>query len=275
MYSTDFEYADKRLSDFGCITCTIDKDAGVEEINIGCDITFNTVKNNHSSIHSKTSSAYDNVYTTSFQIAKEYCGSNQDESYFTYEEVRNLYKWLNRHSYKKFKPYSNDNAYYDVHYYGSFNVDEVFVNGRVIGLTLHFTGNAPYGFADDTNFQITTSEENETFSLYGDSDEIESTIYPKVTINCLQDGDLKITNLTTSNYVYIANCISGEIITIDSEFKVIMTNSEEHSVTLPNDFNYEYLDIYIGEEYDIENIYEVSIPCEITIAYSPIRKVGV
>jgi len=276
MYSTDFEYADKRLSDFGCITCTIDKSAGVEEINIGCDITFNTVKNNHSSIHSKTSSAYDNVYTTSFQIAKEHCGDNQDEAYFTYEEIRNLYKWLNRLSYEKFKPYPNDDSYYDVHYFGSFNVDEVFVDGRVIGFTLHFTASTPYGFGEDTILEIVTSEANEEFYLYGESDEADSVIYPKVRIKCLTDGELKITNQTTGNYVFVNNCKANEEIIIDGEYKIIISDNEEHTTTtLPRDFNYEYFDIKIGEGNDNENLYEVSMPCEITITYSPIRKVGV
>lgn len=276
MYSTDFEYANKRLSDFGCMTCTIDKNTGVEEINIGCDITFNTVKNNHSSIQSKTSSSYDNVYTTSFQIAKEYCGDNQNDAYFTYEEVRNLYKWLNRRGYKKFKPCPSDDEYYDICYYGSFNVDEVFLNGRVIGLTLNFTANAPYGFGEDTTLEIITYESDEVFYIYGDSDEADSVIYPKVKIKCLTDGELKITNQTTGNYIYIANCRADEEITIDGEYKIMFSDNEEHTnTTLSKDYNYEYFDIKVGDDNYNENIYNVSIPCEITISYSPIRKVGV
>lgn len=242
------------------------------ESNIGCDITFHTVKNNHSSIHVKTASSYDNVYTTSFQIMK----NDEENKYFTYDEVRNIYKWLNRPEYQKFKPIPDGDAYYDVHYYGSFNIDEVFINGKIAGLTLHFTANSPYGFGEDNHFKIVTSEANEAFSIYGDGDEAGSTIYPKVKVKCLTEGNLKITNQTTGNYVFIANCRADEEITIDGEYKIIVSNNEEHTrATLPEDFNYGYLDIQVGEDGCYENVYEVSIPCEIEITYSPIRKVGV
>lgn len=273
MHSTDFEFADKRLSDFGWTTCVIGGNSGTEEVNIGCDITFNTVKNNQSSIHSSTSSSYDSVYTTPFQIVKKDC--NGENKYPTHDEIRVLYKWLNRRKYTKFKPVPNNDEYCDVYYFGSFNIQEVFVAGRIIGLTLNFTGNAPYGFGEDNQFQITISEENETFSIYGDSDEVDSIIYPKVEVTCLQDGDLKITNLTTENYIFIGNCLAGEVITLDGEYGIQITSMENKHTTFSSDFNYSYLDIEIGENEGYENEYEVSMPCEIIITYSPIRKVGV
>lgn len=273
MYATDFEYADKRLSDFDCVICYINQSAGVEEVNIGCDITFSNVKNNHSSIHAKTASSYENVYTTTFQIMKNDC-NNEVNKYFTYDEVRNIYKWLNRHEYHKFKPLPNDEQFFDVYYYGSFNIVEILINGRVAGFTLTFTSNAPYGFGEEICFQIVTSEENESFSLYGDSDETNSVIYPKVQIKCLAEGTLEITNQTTKSHICVENCAVDEMITMDGVHKIITTNNEAHT-TLPNDFNYEYLDIAVGEDDALENIYEVSIPCEITITYSPIRKAGV
>lgn len=278
MYATDFEYADKCLSDFGCIICSIDKGAGMEEMNIGCDITFNTVKNNHSSIHSKTSSAYDNVYTTSFQIAKDFSGINQEEAYFSYEEVRALYKWLNRRSYHKFKPCLEHDVSYDIHYYGSFNVDEVLINGKIAGLTLAFTANAPYGFGEEISLEFVTSGADDEFCIYGDSDEADSVIYPKVRIKCLAEGTntLTITNQTTHNVVTIQNCSAGEIITMDGEHKLISSENGSHTDgNISRDFDYTYLDIQVGEDDYSKNVYKTSLPCELTITYAPIRKVGV
>lgn len=276
MYAMDFEYADKRLSEFNCTTCKIDTSGGVEEVNIGCDITFSTVKNSHTSKQSQTASSYDSVYATTFQIMKNE-EENEENKYFTYEEVRAIYRWLNRREYSKFKPLPDDEQDYDVHYFGSFNIDEVFLNGRIIGLTLHFTSNAPYGFGEENQYQISISEDNNTFSLFGDSDETTTTIYPKVVIYCLADtgeDGLNIVNQTTGNKVHISNCIAGEVITIDGEYKIITSSNESHT-TLPNDFNYGYLDIAVDSDGNFENVYEVSVPCEITITYSPIRKVGV
>lgn len=272
MYATDFEFANRRLSDFNCITCEIDGNSGFNEVNVGCDITFNTVKNNHSSIHSKTSSSYESVYSTSFHICKNPC--NGDDKYFTHEEEQFLRKWLNRHSYEKFKPLPNNDEYYDICYYGSFNVDNNYVAGKNAVLTLNFTGNAPYAFGENHCFQVAIGQ-GETFSIYGDSDETSYTIYPKVDIKCLADGDLEIINKTTNSSVFIGNCVKDEEITLDGEFKIIYSTEENGKhATLSNDFNYEYLDIEIGNEEDLENIYEVSLPCEIEISYSPIRKVG-
>ena len=276
MYAMDFEYADKRLSDFNCTTCTINSGGGVEDVNIGCDITFSTVKNYHTFMQSRTSSSYDSVYATDFQIMKNE-EENGENKYFTYEEVRAIYRWLNRHEYSKFKPLPDDEQDYDVHYFGSFNIDEVFLNGRIIGLTLHFVSNAPYGFGEENQFHIAISEDNNTFSLYGDSDEVNYTIYPKVVIHCLSDigeDGLTIRNRTTGTMVHVKNCLENEILTIDGAYKIITSNNERHT-TLPNDFNYGYLDIAVNADDDLENIYEVSAPCEITITYSPIRKVGV
>ena len=60
----DFEYANKRASDFDCVVGHFNTDSGIQESDIGCDITFTTVKNKHSSVHSVTSSTYENVYTS-------------------------------------------------------------------------------------------------------------------------------------------------------------------------------------------------------------------
>lgn len=273
MFITDFEYANKMLSDFGCMVCHLNTDAGMQETDIGCDITFNTVKNNHSSRHSVTSSTYENVYTTPFEIMKNPC-TNGDDIYMTPQEARALTKWLNRREYHKFKLY---NPYYDmtdICYYGSFNVKQIMLNGQILGLSLTFTSNAPYGFGEEIVFEAVTSENNETISIFGDGDEI-GVIYPNVKVKCLASGELKITNKTTGNYVSIKSCSVDETIYMDGEHEVITTDNESHEETLYNDFNYEFLDIEIDDSDGCENTYEISIPCEITISYSPIRKVGV
>lgn len=161
---TDFEYAGKRLSDFGWITCHIDNRPGVSELDIGCDISFNTVKNNHSSIHYVTSTSYDNVCTSQpFEIMKNPCGKNQEDLYAIRDEIRVLTRWLNRHEYKKFKPLYDSDEWADIHYYGSFNVKEKTIGDKIIGLVLTFTGNAPYGFGEQIVNEI-EMENNEVTS---------------------------------------------------------------------------------------------------------------
>lgn len=272
MLVTDFEYANRRLSDFGCIMCHITTDAGVAKVNIGCDITSNTVKNNNSSIHSDTSSSYDNVYMPTFEIAKISCDNNDDIE-MTSLESRQLVKWLNRRTDAKFRVVSDISEESNVCYYGKFNVEQIMLGSKIIGLSLTFTSNAPFGFADPNNLNFMILNNNETFEICAESDEL-GIVYPTLKVRCFYDGDIKILNTTTGTYTLIKNCKSDETITIDGEHKIIVSDNEDHSSTIANDFNYEYLDILI-DELESKNIYEVSAPCEIALAYSPVRKVGV
>lgn len=266
----DFEYADRRLSDFGCIVCHINTDAGVDDVELGSNITFNTITNSNSSIHSITSSSYEDVYTVEFEIMKYICG-DADNIYLSSLEVRQLIKWLNRREYAKFRPINEISDESDVYYYGSFNIKQVQLGDQILGLHLTFTANAPYGFSEPNNLKYMILNDNDTFEIYPESDEL-GVIYPTVTIRLLYDGDIKIVNTTSGTATIIKNCKANETIIMDGEHKIITTDNEEHSSTLPNDFNYEYIDILIDEVYS-PNIYQAS-KCEIFINYSSIRKVG-
>lgn len=271
----DFEYADKRLSDFDYIVCKINQSGGVQELDMGFDITFNTVKDNHSSIHYQTSSSYDGVYTTPpFEIMKNPCGKNSDELYMTTDEVKSLTKWLNRREYHKFKPISIDEEITDIHYFGSFNIKKITVNDRVVGLSLTFTSNTPYGFGERVINEFDLDYSLNTFSIFADSDEF-TTLYPNVTITCKQNGDLRVTNILTGNTFEILGCSENEIIYVNGEHKYIDSDNKTHKETsLYSDFNYHFLDIVITADEFNENIFKTSIPCKIVIDYSPIRKVG-
>lgn len=273
----DFEYANKRLSDFGCILCSFDGGSGLEDVDIGCDITFNTVKNNHTSVHSKTSTSYDNMYTTPFEIMKNPCGYSGEELYFTEHEARAITTWLNRREYHKFKLYNPDFEVSEFYYYGSFNVKQKMMDKRIIGFSLTFTANSPYAFGDKIELQYMLLDRDESFVIYGNSDEY-GIIYPKLEIKCLEDcgenESLIIHNLTTGTKIDIKNCVAEEVITIDGNYKLSFTDDENHSKTFPSDFNYEYFDILV-DEYETPTEYTCTLPCELTISYSPVRKIGV
>ena len=270
----DFEYANRRLTDFGCIMCHLNTDAGMREMSIGCDITFNTVKNNQSSLHRATSSTYENVYETTFEIMKNVCGESQDDIYMTLDEVRQLTKWLNRREHHKFKMYNPDYSVESYIYFGSFNVKQIMLNGKVVGLSLTFTSNSPYALGEKVSVTYDITERNKHIYYYGDSDEY-GLIYPNITIQFAEAcNDFNITNNTTGTTVYLRNCAKDEIILLDGEYKIITTDRKTHT-TLFNDFNYEYIDILVDENDFNENEYVISNPCTITLEYYPVRKVGV
>lgn len=276
----DFEFAGKTLSDFNCITCCLNTNtnSGVREVSIGCELTFSTVKNRKSNVRYKTSSEYENVYTAKFDIIKNPCGNYEDDIYMTHDEVSAIIRWLSTKTDNKFVPYQVDGKYYMensyVCYFGSFNVTQILINERIAGLTLSFNSNAPFGFGEEILINTIIAKKNETLSIIGEGDELD-VICPIVSIRCMDNGKLKIKNKTTDVSVVIDNCRIGETIIMDGEHSIIYTDNNEHSKTLFNDFNYNYLEIDNSQYDRTENIYEISIPCEITISYRPIRKVGV
>lgn len=94
-------------------------------------------------------------------------------------------------------------------------------------------------------------------------------IYPYTEITIVEDGDLNINNSIENRDTFIANCVAGEIITMD--YPVIQSSISSHKI--PNDFNWNFLRIANTFD-DSRNDLTVSLPCIIKIKYSPIVKVG-
>ena len=85
-----------------------------------------------------------------------------------------------------------------------------------------------------------------------------------------RDGNLLIHNSIENRETYIANCKSGEIITLD--YPVIQSSDSSHNIQ--NDFNWKFF--RIANTYDnSRNDLIVSLPCSIKLKYSPIVKVGI
>lgn len=267
----DFEYDGRMLSDFGCIVCSINSNSGNYDIDIGCDISFTELKNNNTFRRSKTSSTYEKVYTATFDIMKYDCNSRSEE-YMTSLEAREIIKWLNREDYYRLRMVNNIADESNVYYYGSFNIKQIMLGDNILGLTLTFTSNAPFGFSDVVENKMMLLNANDVVSIVGDSDRY-GIIYPRVEIKCFADGDLKIHNETTGNTLEIRGCMNGETIVVDGEYGIIYSNKRDDAI-IANDFEYEYFDILI-DKFGTENIYSSTLSCEVTINYLPVRKVGV
>mgnify|MGYP006992080973 CR=1 FL=1 len=102
-----------------------------------------------------------------------------------------------------------------------------------------------------------------------DSSYEEGYIYPYTEIVVLKDGDLNIYNAIENRNTYIANCIAGEVITM--EYPVISSSVSSHNIQ--NDFNWNFFRVANTYE-NSRNDLTISLPCTIKIKYSPIVKVG-
>lgn len=269
MYMKDFSYAGRKLSDFGCIV-TYTNTSISNDISLGSNLKFETVKNMGTHIDRIVTVDYESPNSITFDIVKKGCN---EERIFTDNEISYLMRWLNKKSYEKFCPIYDDGSYAEIYFKGSFNITAIHINGNVVGFTLTFTPNAPYGFETERTIKVSLPI-NGTFEFYNNSDEY-GYVYPiKFEIICGANGEFIMNNsIDEKNTVKIVNCKNGEIITLDCQNKIIQTNNDSHS-SICKDFNYNF-PRFKSTEYENENVFTVSMPCEITVTYSLIRKVGI
>lgn len=269
MKALDFEYDSLLLSDFGCIICTFDG-SGRNDVSIGSQLEFTTVSANFGKINHLTGSKYSECITSEFQICKNVDNLMDIETrHFSVEEQRDLMRWLNRPNFLPLKII--DEGYEFLCFNGSFNLTKIEISGYVVGFTLSLTTDRPFALNGDYVKKITITEADQTVSVQDVSDEI-GYIYPSLKIVCKDSGTFSIVNNLDHRLMQIENCVSGEIITIDKNL-MIETSDSEHSKTIMNDFNYVYLRISNTFVNRINKL-KFSMPCEVTLSYSPIRKVG-
>lgn len=268
MVLKDFGYDGEKLSDYGFMPCVINSDGAID---FGSTLKFNTVKTGCTGINRLVSSEYENVCTATFDVCKNPC---KFENFgITDIELRQLSRWLNKRQYKKFKPVYENGEFDDMYFLGSFNLTPISVGTNIVGITLAFTSNAPYGYGETGTMEYTIENADGFFYFSDTSDEMGFNYPSTVKITCAASGDLKITNDADENHtVLIKNCKTNETITLDCVNEIITTNMSH--AKLFNDFNYNYIRFY--NEYDnTQNKFTVSLPCKISIDYSPIRKVGI
>lgn len=269
---TDFEYAGERLSDYGCIIGFVDGSSS-NTLDWANNLQFNTITRHSSGVNRYASTSYDDVYSTTFQVVKYDCDSRQ---FFDISdaEYRQIVKWLNRKSYEKFVPITDDDQYADCYFKGSFNVDPIIIGGKIAGLELTFTSNAPYGYGDLVEIEASNDSNTATgtFVAYSTSDETGiSLAYMEITVKI--KGTIGIINCADGSKIEIKNCVAGEVITLDGVNRIITSSKTSHS-KLYNDFNYVYPHL-VTDYNNKENIFIIYGACDIYMSYTPIRKIGV
>ena len=255
-----FDYAEELSENYGLLICCFDgftpeavggSELSIDQVHIIGTDEFVIVNNSYSS-----------TITYTFQVAK-FDGNCQVEE-ITADEYSQMNRWLNRKEDHKLK--FDADSYANIYWIGRFNCKPIKINSKIYGIELTFISTYPYGFEDNIK-QICNGK---NFTIYNNSDEV-GTLYPTVIITCNEAGDLSIENDMDNEIMVIKNCSAGEVITIDSKYKIIFTNDKSHDIY--NDFNWNYLKVC--NTYDMRfNNYISSLDITIEINYSPVRKVG-
>lgn len=265
MIATDFEFDGEHLKDYGFIICSTDRASGFETINSNPQLEFENVSLMNGKLFELTTAKYSDKITISFQICKFENTYTNLVPICTYE-LRQIKRWLNRPTYKRFKLVQKEWA--NIYMEGSFNISEdVGFDGKIYVLNLTFESNSPLAFHDPITYRINSNENNFSYTILDQSDEI-GYIYPDIKIICLATGDLEITNSNENRKTIIKNCIEGEIITFSKNL-ILATSESSHKIQ--NDFNYNFFRISNSYK-NRKNDLTFSIPVKAEITYSPYVK---
>lgn len=265
MHAKDFNYDGFNLSDMGYILCDFSNGGSLETIANGSQISFSTTPVQSGAKHELLSTEYTECLTSTFQICKNPCIYEDME--ISPRELRQLMRWLNRKSYHKFKFLEQD--YMVLYFEASFNISRIELNGTLYGLELNMFTNRPYALQDPQKITIINDTPNETKTVALFSDE-EGYICPSTRIEIKGDGDLNIHNVLDNKVTSIANCVSGEVITMN--YPIIETSVESHKIQ--NDFNWNFLR-FVNALETVRNQLVISLPCKIVLEYSPAVKIGI
>lgn len=264
MKTIDFEYDGTLASDYNFMVCTFD-DGGTDTTEYGSNIDFDTVSIQNGKSFSLVNAGYSEAANFTFQICKNPNVFHGDDMYFTTDEQRLVYRWLNRNDgFHQLKMFTED--FGTLVFNGSFNINAVVLNGFVIGFELTFQMGNPYATQECYRVRKVLSS-NSKFTLIDNSDDI-GYIYPKLKILCKSDGDLVIKNSIENRSTIIKNCKSGEVITADENLNI---SSSLPSHKLYNDFNFVFFRI-ANTYQEQRNIVSINLACEITIEYYPVVK---
>ena len=264
MTNNIFVYDDISLQSVGFIIGGIDSSSSAETVDTDSQRNFNSVTTYLGKYHPFTVATYDDALVMRFSIVKNPCQDEDGE--ISLSDMVYLKRWLSRPTPHVLR--FSDPEYSDVYWEGSFNLSEIHLGGKRVGVELTFTCNRPYGIRDVD--EVTGSvDAGGSFVIYDASDD-EGYLYPELKITCKQGGTLQLTNSFDGRVTEVKNVENNEVITFSPTLQI--TSSSDTHKTLMDDFNFEFL--RIGNDFRTnKNEITSSISCDYSYVYKPAAKV--
>ena len=271
MYSYDFEYDGKLLSDYGFIVCHFDDSGGLDVADGGSEITFETATSHSGKRYFEVGSEYKKCLTTTFYICKNPEIYADDEMEITADDFRRMSRWLNRREFLWFHGFDwCQPEVYRPWVRASCNLARVDIGSATMGIEVNVTTDSPFGYGSEEVKVLEFTSGGLSQTLVDKNDEIGE-CYPEMTITCNAGGTWTLSDDITGCSCEVKNCVNGEVLHFSGDTMMIDTESVTHKNTLANDFNYDYF--RIGNTMDERiNTITASIPCSIEFRYRPILK---
>lgn len=267
MKLVDFEYDGIKASDFGLRPCYFESDD--TEITPVEDIDMHLVKAAHADSFYSCYAGYNDAITFTLGIVTNPCEADFDEAPLPQEKITDLYRWLTRKRFKKFKPIFDDESFQNVFANVTFNITPHTAMGQVIGFSLQGITDAPFAYYEEQRVQ---SNPDENFLIFIDNSDMEGHIYLDAEITIKSAGDFELINeQEPKKKTVIKNCEAGEVITFDGKRKQISSNKAHPK--LMNDFNW-FFPRAVNRWNERVNIFTANLPFQMNVRYFPICKGG-
>ena len=207
MKATDFEFNNRRLSEFGMVLCQFGGSKGLETITDGAVTSFTTVPTMNGSKHNLTSVGYEECLEATWEICKHSC--NGDIQEITPVEHRNLTAWLCRKKFLKLKILDESNI--DLYHEAKIDVSRIEIDGKLYGLELNIQTNRPFALKEAKAISIVCEEGKEVYGwkkyqtdpeivMLGYVTSTDENAYPQGKVN--ENGNV-IEGSHTDGYQYI------------------------------------------------------------------------
>lgn len=262
MTATDFEYDGLLLSDLGFMICQFDESTGFNTSSAGSILDVTTIMQNSGRKHLLVNSKYNERCEPEFSICKK------DGTQVSTDEFAFIMHWLNRPQFSELTILTPE--WQRIHFMCVFNVNKVEHRGKIIGFKLTAITNSAFGCGDPIQLDFEISESNGTQDILDESDEIGYEYPDYLKIVCNSAGDLVISNsMEASRKSIFSGCVAGETIEINGKTMEVSSTSDSN---IYDRFNYNYPRIENTALNSI-NSFTFSLPCSVSLTYTPTRKV--
>lgn len=262
MIATDFEYDGVLLSDLGFMICQFDESGGFVSSSAGSTLNITTVAQNSGRRHIIVGADYKDRNEQSFSICK------RDGSRVTSDEYGLIMRWLNRSVFCELTILTLD--WQRIHFMCTFNLAKVEHRGSIIGFDLTAITNSTFGWGDPIQDDFVIPSAGDSHDILDESDEIGYSYPDSIKITCNASGDLMIVNSTEpGRKTVITGCVTGEVIQFNGKTFEISSDSEDN---IYDRFNYNYVRIS-NTSSNSTNSLTFSLPCDVSLTYTPVRKV--
>ncbi len=272
VYGKNFEFNGKSSSDFGIML------AGFEEISsipLGLDREINRGESN---VYRPRQNHFGATYASPLEFELSVIKNieeDQNDMIFSRNDIRSIAAWLTSPLYPilfHMTDYEFD-AYLEepIDYYVTFSsIENVVVNGEIVGLTIKATCDCPFGYSQEFSKEIPA---NSGITITNTSDNYDGFIYPIIKINPTDNGQITISNDTEQKSITFKSKGANNAIFIDCQ-RLEIKDSIDSLIPLSDLGVSNPADIYFPRLLHGQNKISVKGNAKVTLTYREYRKVG-